>query len=93
MDRDFNLLTVEDYLNINEIAVKENISFSDAMEIYSKKFPGKIRNLGVLHEDGTLVQTEITNEGVETKEVNLTDELERTWTEMLEERDSLDNDE
>jgi hypothetical protein len=63
------------------------------MEEYIKRNPGKIKNLGTLHEDGTLVQTEITEEGVETKEINLADEFERVWEEMLKERDLLDNDE
>lgn len=91
MDKDLTLLTVEDYLNISKISQKENLSFADAMEEYTKRNPGKIKNLGTLHEDGITTRAEITEEGVEIKELDLADELERTWEEMLEERDSLDN--
>jgi hypothetical protein len=93
MNKDLTLLTVEDYLKISEISQKENLSFRDAMEEYIKRNPGKIKNLGTLHEDGTTTRAEITEEGVETKEVDLADELERVWEEMLKERDLLDNDE
>lgn len=90
MDRDLTLLTVEDYLNINNLMEKENLSFRDAMEEYTKRNPGKVRNLGTLHEDGTTTRIEITEQGVETKEIDLADEFEKTWLEMLEEKDSLD---
>lgn len=91
MDKDLTLLTVEDYLNISEISQKENLSFRDAMEEYIKRNPGKIKNLGTLHEDGTTTRVKITEEGVETKEVDLANELEKIWKEMLDERDLLDN--
>jgi len=91
MDKDVTLLTVKDYLNISEICQKENLSFADAMEEYTKRNPGKIKNLGTLHEDGTTTRVKITEEGVETKEVDLANELEKIWKEMLDERDLLDN--
>lgn len=91
MDKECNLLTVDDYLNIVQIANNEKLSFADALEEYTKRNPGKVKNLGTLHEDGKLTQIEISEDGVETKEVDFSDELEKNWTEMLEERDLLDN--
>jgi hypothetical protein len=73
----FNLqyFTSDDYFEIIKIVKEQNMSFNDAMEKYSKKNPNKIRDLGVIDEEGNMTKTEVTMEGVETKEVNLEDIL------------------
>ena len=64
-------LTLDDWSEIAKIANEKNLTFSDAMEEYAKKYPDKIKDLGILQENGHIRQSNISLEGVETKEVTL----------------------
>lgn len=60
--------TIDELLKI----AKEHpeFTFEDALEILAKSNNSGITDLGTLHEDGKFTQTEVTMEGVETKEVS-----------------------
>lgn len=52
-------------------------SLDEAVEEYSKLHPGKIEDFGTYDfETDKMTRTEITTEGIETKEVNFAEELE-----------------
>lgn len=68
-----------DYLDELEIIANENpnLSFGDALELLAKKHPKALSDIGTLHDDGRMTQSEITMEGIETKEVSLGNELKK----------------
>ena len=74
---DLVIFNFEDFSNILNIQKTENVSRTDALEIYAKRNPGKIKDLGTIDETGHMTKTVISSEGVETKEVNFSDELEK----------------
>ena len=81
MEFRLTFLTLEDYLNISLIMEEKNLSKSDAIELYCKENPGKLKDFGVLQEDGKVRKTKISTEGVETTEVDLYDAIEDLTTE------------
>jgi hypothetical protein len=76
MEFRITFLTYNDYLKIFAIMEEKNLSKSDAIELYCKENPGKLKDFGVLQEDGKVRQTKISTEGVETTEVDLWDAIE-----------------
>jgi hypothetical protein len=76
MEFRLTFLTLEDYYKIFLIMEEKNLSKSDAIELYCKENPGKLKDFGVLQDDGKVRQTKISTEGVETKEVDLWDVIE-----------------
>lgn len=76
----FNLAEINtEYLDeLKEIA-KENpdMTFGDALEILAKKHNDALNEIGNIDENGNLTKSEITMEGVETKELDLKEEIQK----------------
>jgi len=78
--RKFNLTEFNtEYLDeLKEIA-KENpsLTFGDALELLAKKHADAVNDIGTMHDDGRFTKSEITMEGIETKELDLGEELNK----------------
>ena len=72
---EFNL----EYLDDLQKIANENpkITFGDALEILAKLRQDALNEIGVLNNDGTFTKSEITMEGVETKEFNFEEEINK----------------
>lgn len=76
----FNLTEFNtEYLNeLTKIAEENpNMTFGDAIEVLAKRHQDAVNEIGTLNPDGKLTKSEITMEGVETKELNLGEEIDK----------------
>lgn len=51
--------------------------FGEGLDIIYHRHPELYKDLGTLHEDGRFTKSEISEEGITTKEFSLKDELEK----------------
>lgn len=73
-----SLLTPE-LLNKLEELFKQNptMSFGDGLDIIYHKYPELYKDFGTIHEDGRFTKSEISEEGINTQELNLKNELDK----------------
>jgi len=61
---DLSALTQEDFANMKVMAKEHKLDIDQVLNVYLHLYPGKIRIMGEMDEDGNITRDEITLEGV-----------------------------